>query len=147
MKTAWNAADRRELLERVSALTPDARPRWGSMKAPQMVAHLADSLRMAVGDILVPSKNLPIRFTPIKQLIIYWLPFPKGVPTAPELIRRAPAAWKAELDDLRVLLEQFAQRDRNGKWPDHPAFGRMRGTSWGVLVYRHMDHHLRQFGV
>ncbi len=117
------------------------------MTAPQMVAHLADSLRMAIGELLVPSKNLPIRFPPIKQLIIYWLPFPKGVPTAPELITRVPAEWKAELDDLRLLLDRFAQRDKHGKWPDHPAFGRMKATAWGVLVYRHMDHHLRQFGV
>lgn len=147
MKTAWNLSDRRQLQQRVSTLRPEARGRWGSMTAPQMVAHLADSLRMAVGDLVCAPKASPIRYTPLKQLIIYWLPFPKGVPTAVELITRAPASWQAEIDAVNSLLEQFARRDRHDKWPDHPAFGRMHAGSWGVLVYRHMDHHLRQFGV
>jgi hypothetical protein len=147
MKSAWNISDRRELQRRVEALRPETRGRWGSMTAPQMVAHLADSLRMALGDLSCTPKKSPIRYTPLKQLIIYWLPFPKGVPTAVELITRAPATWQAEIDALNSLLEQFARRDRTGQWPDHPAFGRMHGTAWGVLVYRHMDHHLRQFGV
>ena len=116
------------------------------MTAPQMVAHLADSLRMALGDIVCAPKKSPIRFTPLKQVVIYWLPFPKGVPTAVELITRAPADWQSEVADLSSLLDHFARRDRHGKWPDHPVFGRMHGASWGVLVYRHMDHHLRQFG-
>jgi hypothetical protein len=58
-----------------------------------------------------------------------------------------PESWQFEIDDVNRLLDGFAQRDRDGRWPDHPVFGRMRGSSWGVLVYRHMDHHLRQFGV
>lgn len=146
MKTACNDDDRRELQERLDRLTPDAPPTWGSMSAPQMVAHLADSLRMALGEMPVAFKTSPIRFTPLKQLVIYCLPFPKGVPTAPELIGRAPSAWQSEMDDVKMMLEKFGKRDRAGKWPDHPIFGRMRGTSWGVLVYRHMNHHLRQFG-
>ena len=147
MKSAWNTSDRRDLQRRVAALRPEARGQWGSMTAPQMVAHLADSLRMALGDLPCAAKKSPIRYTPLKQLIIYWLPFPKGVPTAVELISRVPATWQAEVDDLSGLLEEFGRRDRSAMWPDHPAFGRMHGTSWGVLVYRHMDHHLRQFGV
>ena len=147
MKSAWNVGNRRELQRRVSALRPEARGQWGSMTAPQMVAHLADSLRMAVGDLPVAAKTSPLRYPPLKQLALYWLPFPKGVPTAVELITRVPETWKFEVDDVNSLLDQFAHRDRHGRWPDHPVFGRMRGSSWGVLVYRHMDHHLRQFGV
>jgi hypothetical protein len=147
MRSAWNIADRRELQQRVAALRPESRAKWGSMTAPQMVAHLADSLRMALGDLPVAARKSPIRYTPLKQLVIYWLPFPKGVPTAVELITRAPATWQVEIDELNSLLEQFARRDRADQWPDHPVFGRMHANSWGVLVFRHMDHHLRQFGV
>ena len=147
MRSAWNITDCRELRQRVAALRPETRGQWGSMTAPQMVAHLADSLRMALGDLPVAAKKSPIRYTPLKQLVIYWLPFPKGVPTAAELITRVPATWQVEIDELNSLLEQFARRDRADKWPDHPVFGRMHANSWGVLVYRHMDHHLRQFGV
>ena len=147
MKSAWNADNRRELQQRVLALRPDTQGQWGRMTAPQMVAHLADSLRMALGGIPVAAKKSPIRYPPLKQLVICWLPFPKGVPTAVELITRAPSAWQSEIHDLNSLVDEFARRDRKGTWPDHPVFGRMHGGLWGVLVYRHMDHHLRQFGV
>ena len=63
-----------------------------------MLAHLNDSYRMATGELKVKPKNLPLRYTPIKQLIIYVLPFPKGAPTAPELIARCDGAV---LDDER----------------------------------------------
>ena len=148
MRSAWNDADRRELQERLMRLTSDAKARWGKFTAPQMVTHLADSLHMALGDLPCTPKKLPIRYSPLKQLIIYWLPFPKGVPTAPELVSRVPASdWSACVGEVRSLLDAFARRDRHGTWCDHPAFGRMSGRDWGVLVCRHTDHHLRQFGV
>lgn len=147
MKTAWNAIDRRELQDRLLDLTPEHVARWGRMTAPQMVAHLRDALLMALGELPVASRRLPIRFPPLKQLIIYWLPFPKGAPTAPELLSRAPRDWPSEVAAVQSLLEQFATRGPAARWPEHPAFGRLSRRAWGVLVYRHMDHHLRQFGV
>ena len=147
MKSVWNDRDRRDLDARISKLSRDRAPQWGKMTAPQMVAHLADALRMAAGDLSCKPKNLPIRYPPLKQLIIYALPFPKGAPTAPELLARAPGEWPVEMSELRTLLDQFATRGPGATAPEHPAFGKMTGKSWGVLVYRHTDHHLRQFGV
>jgi hypothetical protein len=147
MKTIWDASVRQELRQRLGRLTPAAPRRWGTMSAPQMVTHLVDSLRMVLEEIPVAPKKLPIRFTPLKQLIIYWLPFPKGAPTAPELVSRLPADWPTECATLLALLERFGERGPQARWPDHPAFGKLTGRAWGVLVYRHMDHHLKQFGV
>lgn len=147
MQTIWNTGERRRLQERLAALTPDAERRWGSMTAPQTVAHLADAARMALGDLPCQSKTLPIRYPPLKQLIVYWLPFPKGAPTAPELIGRAPPSWTTGVSDLTALLDRLARQPSDRNWPEHPAFGRLSRRAWGVLVYRHMDHHLRQFGV
>ena len=147
MKTAWNAANRRDLQSRVAALRPEARGHWGNMTAPQMVCHVVESLRMATGDLPVASKKSPIRYTPLKQLVIYWLPFPKGVPTAPELLARRAASWETDTLEARRLLDELAARDPAGTWPDHPVFGRLTRSAWGVLIYRHLDHHLRQFGV
>jgi hypothetical protein len=144
MKSIWNPEDRRQLHDRLAALRPDS-PRRSQ---PVMnAAHLADALRMALGDLPCESKKLPIRYPPLKQLIIYWLPFPKGAPTAPELISRIPATWTAEVADLAGLLERMARQPRDAAFPEHPGFGRLSRRAWGVLVYRHMDHHLRQFGV
>ena len=146
MKTIWNAGDRRHLCERLEALPPDAKGRWGRMTAGQMVAHLVDATRMALGELPCAGKRLPIRYPPLKQLIIYWLPFPKGAPTAPELLGRASLSWHGEVAELVALLERLGREPADRVWPEHPAFGRLTRRAWGVLVYRHTEHHLRQFG-
>lgn len=146
MASIWDPGMRDRLVGRVTTLRPDAERRWGSMTCPQMLAHLNDALRMAAGDLHVPSKRLPIRHPPLKQLIVYVLPFPKGAPTAPELIAREPANWEAEQRDFTTLLDRVIARRGSGAWPEHPAFGVMTERAWGVLVYRHTHHHLDQFG-
>ena len=146
MKTLWNTDHRRELDARVSRLTPRHEARWGTMNAAQMVAHLADAMRMATGELSIPMRRTPFRHPPLKQLMIYLVPMPKGLPTAKEL-QRAPREWDVEVADLRAMLESFAARERKGPWPTHPIFGSLGAHAWGVLALRHCDHHLRQFGV
>ena len=77
MKSIWQEQARQELNDRVGALAWDRRGEWGRFTAPKMMCHLADSLKMAMGDLKVTPKNLPIRYPPLKQLIIYVAPFPK----------------------------------------------------------------------
>ena len=148
MPTLWDPADRQALAERAGRLAPDAAPRWGRFNAPQMMAHLVQSLKMATGELPTSPKGpLALRLFPLKHLVVYLLPVPKGAPTAPEVLARAPQAWNGEVEEFRAMLERFAQRTRSGPWPDHPAFGTMTAHGWDVLTWKHMDHHLRQFGV
>ena len=147
MKTIWETGRQQEIRDRVARLRPDARGVWGKLSAPAMVCHLADSLKMALGDLPVAPKHMPIRYPPLKQFIIYVAPFPKSAPTAPELLTRSPAAWQADLSELQALVDRLVARGRESSpWPEHPAFGKLSHRAWGVLTYRHMDHHLRQFG-
>lgn len=146
MKSMWQEATRRELEERLARLRPDSLRRWGKLTAPEMVTHVAASFQSCLGGLDVKPIKLPIRYPPLKQLIIYWLPFPKGAPTAPELLDRKPGDWTADVAELRALINRFAARDPADRWPEHAAFGRMNGRRWGVLMYRHADHHFRQFG-
>lgn len=141
-----DARARQELVDRLERLSPEARPRWGKMSAPQMLAHLADWMLMAKGELKTAPKNRALSFPPLKQLAIFWLPFPKGVPTAPELLARKPFAWTVERAAVRKHVESF-ERLNPPVWPEHPVFGVMTPRAWRVLGYRHMDHHLRQFGV
>jgi hypothetical protein len=147
MKSLYRDGPRRELRERLARLTPDTRPVWGKFDAPKMVVHCADAIQMALGRLPTKPKNLPIRRTPLKQLLVYWLPWPKGVPTAPELLERTPADWPAEVARLLELMEEAGTQPRGFPWAVHPAFGRMSHRAWGVLGYRHLDHHFRQFGI
>ena len=142
-----NARARQDLLDRLERLTPDSRALWGTMTAPQMLAHVVDWMLMAKGELKTAPKRVPLRYTPIKQLAIYWLPFPKGVPTAPELITRSASEWEAECAALRRHIQWFESLDPQTTWPEHPAFGTLTTKAWEVLGYRHTDHHFRQFGI
>jgi hypothetical protein len=144
----WDPAVRATFTERLKQLTPDTKGQWGKMNASGMVAHLNDSYRMALGELKVKSKNLPLRYTPIKQLVIYVLPFPKGAPTAPELIARCDGAV---LDDERRAMDGMFQKlaavtSADGL-QEHPAFGVLTFQAYGALIARHTEHHFRQFGL
>ena len=148
MRTFWDAAAREDFCRRVDRLTPNASPQWGKFNATQMLAHLNDAMRMSMGELPVKPRNLPLRYPPLKQLVIYALPFPKGAPTAPELLARGDAAqFVEEQATFRLLAERLGRKPAGGEWPEHPAFGRLSHQAWGVLAFRHTDHHLKQFGV
>lgn len=147
MGSLHSQIDRRVLIERVRRLTADTVPQWGKMNAPQMVAHLTNALAMATGELPVRGKRHPVRLFPLKQLFIYVLPMPKNLPTAPELITRAPEPFNGEVEAFIAGMDSFASRPTDFAWPAHPIFGAMSRRGWGALGYRHCDHHLRQFGV
>ena len=148
MATFWDPAARDDFAQRIARLTPTTPARWGRFNAAQMVAHLNDAMRMAMGDLPVAPKRSPLRYWPVKNLIIYVLPFPKGAPTAPELLARCEGAdLAAEQAAFRTLADRVAAKSASDRWPDHPAFGTLSYADWGVLAHRHTDHHLRQFGV
>ena len=146
-KSLSNARARRELIDRLERLRREATPLWGRMTAPQMLAHLADWMLMAKGEIRTAAKIPILRYPPLKQLLIYWIPIPKGVPTAPELISRKPSDWEIEQAAVRRHVQWFENLDPKTTWPEHPVFGKMTAEAWCVLGYRHTDHHFRQFGI
>ena len=145
-KTVFDREARAELVRRLETVTPDRRPLWGKMNAGQMLAHLDASLAMATGELKVAPKKSPLTNPLLRWLVIYKLKWPQGTPTAPELIATPPAEWAADLARFRDLLERVGNQPPEGEWPRHPAFGQMKGTHWGALVHKHVDHHLRQFG-
>jgi hypothetical protein len=144
--TMWDEEARRSLVGRLARLTPDARGRWGRMSARDMLAHLTDAARLALGDLPAARKRVPLRYWPIRELVIYVLPMPRNVPTARELLGRSAVDWGEEMGALCHAIDRLSGRASN-EFPEHPAFGRLSHRAWGVLLYRHTDHHLRQFGV
>src|SRR5215218_4684982 len=100
MKTLFNEQARDGILGRVEQITAETRPTWGKMNVEMMLAHLVASMRMASGELEVKPKKLAIRFPPLRQLLVYWLPWPKGTPTAPELLPSERASVDANKRDL-----------------------------------------------
>jgi hypothetical protein len=145
MPTIYDPVRRQELLDRLARLTPDRRPAWGRFTAPKMVLHLIESLRLATGELAVAPRYLPLRAI-TKRIAIHWIPWPKGAKTAPELLAGVPGTWETDLATLRGRIAALPVPSETEPLPEHPLFGAMTKHDWGVLLYRHVDHHLTQFG-
>jgi hypothetical protein len=117
------------------------------MDVAMMMQHLRLSALMAVGDLVVPSSNKrAFQVFPLKHLIIYVLPFPKSAPTATELKPSVATTFEDERDSVLELLDRLGTGPHEGVGPSHPLFGTLNRREWGVITYKHVDHHLRQFG-
>src|SRR5687768_9134419 len=110
MKTIFDEPSRSEILSRIDRLSTGAKPGWGKMNAEQMLAHLVESGRMTMGEVVCKRKKTPIRFFPIKQLILYVFPFPKGAPTARELLTSDPATLERSKSELARVLGAIAAK-------------------------------------
>ncbi len=146
MPSLYDADRRTELVARLAHLTPDRAARWGRFTAPQMVTHVIEALRMATGELHVPPHPLPLQFL-LRPLMIHVLPFPKGAPTARQLLARVPASWADDVATLRACIEAVRAPAPGTPLPAHPAFGPMSARDWGALMYKHTDHHFRQFAI
>ncbi len=147
MGSILNEADRAKIVSRMQSLSVSSKGRWGSMNVVSMLQHLHLAARMTVGELPVPSANKrAFQMFPVKHLILYVLPFPKGAPTAPELKPVDAASFEEERSALLELLERIGTGPRDGHGPAHPLFGPMTWREWGVATYKHTDHHLKQFG-
>jgi len=146
-KSIYDPAARAALLARLDHLDPNAPARFGTLTAPRMLAHLIDAVRMALGDLPIPPRKTFLSNRLVRYLIIHVFPFPKGAPTAPALLARAPDTWASDVAALKAIIERAAAQANGGTWQAHPAFGVLSTADWGVLIYKHSDHHLAQFGV
>ena len=140
-------SDRSAIVNRLQSLSASSAGRWGSMDVAAMLQHLRLSAEMALGELTMPSSNKrAFQVFPLKHLILYVLPFPKGAPTAPALKPGLETPLDQERTALLSLLERIASGPDQGAGPSHPLFGPLTWRQWGVLTYKHADHHLRQFG-
>jgi hypothetical protein len=147
MPQIWESGRADEILRRLEKLDPQTRPQWGKFTPARMLDHCAGAMRAGLGDFPVAPKQTPFRNWLMQKLIIYVLPWPKGAPTAPELLAdREPDFEKAKAD-LQAALRRFTAAGPQAAFADHAAFGKLSGKDWGALTYRHLDHHWRQFGL
>jgi len=148
MPSLFTPSVRDAMLDRVSHLTPERRPLWGRFSAPEMVCHVSSALRESLGELAVGPPAGPLSYPPINWLAIYVLPWPKGRGKSPAtLLATRPTTWEADINGLKDLIKRTAARGPHAAWPASQAFGRLSGRSWGALHHKHLDHHLRQFGV
>ncbi len=138
------------LIARISRLTQDSTRQWGKMNVTQMLAHCAAAIKMAFAEE-APAKTMSAPVAAFARwMFIDLLPFPKGgVPTAEELDATKKLVVTDDFDyekmSLIAQLEKLTNTPEDYWFKPHPVFGRMNRKKWGKLIYKHVDHHLRQF--
>jgi len=152
MKTLARDDNTAEILGRLRQLRPDNVRRWGRMSVHQMVCHLKDACRMAMGEQQVSGGSGLVQRNVVKGIALYTpLPWPQGILTRPEIDQEAggtrPGEFAEDLQEAERLLIVVASRSGRANWPRHPVFGRMSERDWMRWAYLHTDHHLRQFGL
>jgi hypothetical protein len=150
MRTLESTADRRAISARISALTLSDRRLWGKMTAHQMVCHLCDSFRLALGEKPASPATGFLRRTVMKWIALQApMKWPKGVGTRPEVEQgvggTAPVEFESDRAELIRVFERFCAGSGDISIV-HPFFGRMTKWEWLRWGYLHADHHLRQFG-
>jgi hypothetical protein len=120
------------------------------MSAHQMICHVSDSLRAALGEMYISPSTSLFKRTILKPLAL-WVPisWPHGFKTRPEMDQQQggtpPTDLTSDLEELRSLFERFCVRE--GAFASHAMFGQMSKTERMRYAYLHIDHHLRQFGI
>jgi len=148
MSTLADPVVRDACFARLARLSPSATRQWGKMTVHQMVCHLSDAFDVAAGTKHASEASGLFQRTVMKWVALRTpLPWPHGVPTRPELEQgrggTPPAEWATDCAGLRRRLMQFAVAQQ---FVEHPFFGTMSQQEWLIWGYRHVDHHLRQFG-
>ena len=148
MKTLFDPDDRRALEARIRSLGAQSQRRWGKMNAAQMLCHCQRPLETAVGEKPMKQAFIGKIIVPfIRKSIFSEKPFGKNAPTDPTFVVADERQLDAERDQLLKLIDRFVGRgpDAAGK-ETHSFFGKLSGPEWGELMYKHIDHHLQQFG-
>ena len=149
MKSLFDPADCESIRERLGALQAASPRQWGKMNAAQMVTHCARALETGTGDRPMKQAFLGRILTPfIRSSVLGEKPFGRSSPTDPSFVVSDERDFVAERQKLLDLIERFVERGTDDAGQEtHAFFGKLSGQEWGELMYKHIDHHLQQFGV
>ena len=150
MKNLHEAVRVEEVKQRIARMRPNSERLWGKMNPAQALEHCSRGMEMALGD-----KTPPRVFV---GRILGWIVKPKVMGNDDPLRRNSPTAKELVVGDERDLgtertrlcglIDRFAAAGPAGCTAHpHAFFGRLTPEEWGILMYKHLDHHLRQFGV
>ncbi|HKV73715.1 MAG TPA: DUF1569 domain-containing protein [Gemmatimonadales bacterium] len=150
MRNLFDQTAATEFRTRIGKLTPANQRQWGKMTAPQAVAHCANALEMALGEIRPPREFAGRILGPLVKRIVLGndARLRPGAPTSPSIRVDDDRDLDSERLRLLRLLDRFSAAGSAGcTTHPHPFFGALTSEQWSILMYKHLDHHLRQFGV
>ncbi len=145
-KSLFDPETARTIEQRINAVDSDAGPLWGKMTAAQMMAHCAEVLDVSLGKELTGTPWFIRLIGPLfKGVILSERPYRKNSPTHPQYVMGDTRDFEAEKARLLASVQAFSASPQEDF--RHPIFGRMTAGEKSWAAYRHLDHHLSQFGV
>ena len=131
---------------RVASLRPDSPRQWGKMSIDQMLWHVNLPLRESLGEYPTPAPNVPLPKALFRWMILTF-PWGKSAPTRPDMkVAGTRYDFEVEKKSCLHMIDRFMARPMDGPWPRSANMGEMQGKHWSKLHFKHLDHHLRQFG-
>jgi hypothetical protein len=147
VKSLFDTAVKQDIIERINKLTPQSQPLWGKMNVGQMLAHLQMPIGVAIGSHKLKRTLFGRIVGPLAKPIIYNdRPFKKHLPTDRSFIMIGiEKEFESEKAKLLNMINHFSQNTMVDE--PHPFFGKMTKDQWSIGSWKHIDHHLQQFGV
>ena len=146
IKNMFDPAVRQDIIERINKLTPATQRQWGKMDVAQMLAHVQLPISCAYGTHQVKGSFILKLLGPLFKGVLYnEKPYKQGLPTDPTYIIVDAKNFETEKQTLLDLVKKFSPE--TVVLSNHPIWGKMTSEQWGKSTWKHLDHHLKQFGV
>jgi hypothetical protein len=148
MESIFDPGSSATILQRIDKLRPDATAQWGKMNVSQMLAHCQPPMQVGLGEKQLKQSLVGKLFGRIaKKQMLTEIPFKKNLPTDASFVVKDARDFEKEKQLLKIFVQRFAEADTTAMVQRrHSFFGKMTRDEWGVLTWKHLDHHLRQFG-
>lgn len=147
MSSIYNATDNQEIINRINQLNPNSQAQWGKMSVDQMLKHTNEAIIVAFGENELKVNFLIKLLGKMLKNKVFNSDFGKNSPTAKEFIFTDKYDFETSKNNLVKNFSRFAEGNQSIKLTNHPFWGKMTSEDWNKLMWKHMDHHLRQFGV
>ncbi len=145
MNSIFDKNDFLKILQRVETIQRDSIRQWGTMNVAQMMAHVTSGIEMALGKITIQDRSNFITRWIIKPIALSSIPIKRNIKSSQPNVEISLETFDSEKMRLLNVLQEMKARGSIGKWYPHPAFGSLTGEEWGRLIFKHLDHHFRQF--
>jgi hypothetical protein len=147
VKNLFDSAVKQDIIIRINKLTPDSKGLWGKMNVSQMLAHVQVPIGVAQGSHKLKRTLFGRIVGPLAKPILYSnKPFKRSLPTDPSFnMLGNEKNFETEKQKLLTMINNFSEESIVNE--THTFFGKLTKEQWSIGTWKHMDHHLQQFGV
>ncbi|HEU4496349.1 MAG TPA: DUF1569 domain-containing protein, partial [Flavobacterium sp.] len=147
MNSIFDHEGNRKLIDRIHTLTPISLNEWGTMNVSQMLVHCQMPIKVAFGELYLKGGIIAFLFgKAAKKQMLREAPFKKNLPTAKEFTVKGHPDFEESKKILIQMIEKFKEGPAVIKNKKHPFFGNLTDAEWDHMQWKHLDHHLKQFG-